>query len=100
MSGDPPLGCHIPWPYPFPTSPSPYRPADWHPWPQVGTVTFTPTQPDHKLSDSDVDRIARRVVELMRQPEVDPEAQALVDRVVAENQPSAAITRPIRKRRR
>lgn len=76
MAGeDPPFGCHIPWPYPFPTHPSPFQPPAWHPdavWiaPVNGYGWQPPYQPtDHAppLSDSDVDRIARRIVELLRE---------------------------------
>lgn len=52
----------------------------------TGMVT-TPRYSDGRLSDADVERIAKRVVELMRAIDealpVDPVAEALVDKTVA-----------------
>ncbi len=98
MSGDPPLGCYVPFPA------YPYQPPGWSPTyepvlPVVRDVPAPSVPPIVQLSDADVDRIARRVVELLRQPPVDPDAQALVDKVVADNMPKATKKRPITRRK-
>ena len=60
------------------------NPYPFHVW--TGTLTH-PKYSDGKLSDEDVERIAKRVVELMRAIHealpVDPAAEALVDTAVA-----------------
>lgn len=85
MSGDPPEGLsHHCYPSPFGS----------HEWEWRPVPLSRPFSAPARLSDSDVDRIARRVVELQRQAEADPDAQVLVDKVVADNTP-----KPTRKRR-
>lgn len=68
-----PTACMVDWPYPYPTHPWPYQPPGWQPTPVLPypyaaptttTITLTPAP---ALSDADVDRIARRVVELLRE---------------------------------
>jgi hypothetical protein len=55
-----PFGGWQPWPAPPPVA------GGWQPFGQTFTTTFTPpTAPP--LSDADVERIANRVVELLRE---------------------------------
>lgn len=60
--------CMVDWPCPYPTHPSPFQSPGWQPPMLPHYVSPTSTEPlmiAPSLSDADVDRIARRVVELL-----------------------------------
>lgn len=68
MSGDPTNGCDFPWPgspwvhWPTPFPQNPFRPPGW-----VGTFTTTFPASHSGLSDEDVDRIAKRLAEILKE---------------------------------
>lgn len=68
-----PTACMVDWPYLYPTHPWPFQPPGWHPAPAppqhyVAPSTVCPLPiAAPTLSDADVERIARRVVELLRE---------------------------------
>ncbi len=61
--------CTMTWIGDVLPDPCPYHPhvsaGQWRPWP-MGDYPLSPLQVEPVLSDEDVDRIARRVAELLR----------------------------------
>lgn len=66
MSGDPVNGCNCPYPYPWPAPNYCWPSTGWIHITQPAPALPTPTEDRVPLTDYDVERIAKRLAELLK----------------------------------